>query len=344
MRIGIHYDTGFFPGGRSSRTSFDAEQVALDMKAIAGDLNCAAVRIVGGDLDRLTVAAGLAAAEGLEVWFSPMPCELDSDEMLAVFDDSAARAEALRRQSAGKVVLVLGCEVSLFGRGVLPGADAYARIARLSAPGPELFAEYPAIVRRLNAFLSRAAETARAKFAGPLTYASGPWEQIDWTAFDIVGVDAYRDRGNASTFDRQLDELFVHGKPVAVTEFGCCTYRGAAERGGNGWAIVTGHGENQRLDGDYVRDESEQVAYLRELLEIYQRHGVDIAFWFTFASWNRPHRRHPREDMDLASFGVVSLAAVSFSPSAHVGHLELRPAPIPPQFRPRGAKGSRPTP
>jgi hypothetical protein len=318
MRIGIHYDTGFFPGGRSSRTSFDAGQVALDMKAIAGDLNCAAVRIVGGDLDRLTVAAGLAAAEDLEVWFSPMPCELDADEMLAVFDDCAARAEALRRQSAGKIVLVLGCEVSLFGRGFLPGADAYARIARLSAPGPELFAEYPAIVRRLNAFLSRAAETARAKFAGPLTYASGPW-----APFDIVGVDAYRDRGNASTFDRQLDELFVHGRPVAVTEFGCCTYRGAGERGGNGWAIVKGHGENQWLDGDYVRDESEQVAYQRELLEIYQRHGVDIAFWFTFASWNRPHRQHPRDDMDLASFGVVKVpgepspaASLRWSPKA----------------------------
>ena len=27
--------------------------------------------------------------------------------------------------------------------------------------------------------------------------------------------------------DQQLDALFVHGKPVAVTEFGCCTYRGA---------------------------------------------------------------------------------------------------------------------
>jgi hypothetical protein len=323
MRIGIHYDTGFFPGGRSSRPLFDAEQVALDMKAIAGDLNCAAVRIIGGDLDRLTVAAGLAAAEGLEVWFSPMPCELDADEMLAVFDDCATRAEALRRQSAAKVVLVLGCELSVFGRGFLPGADSYARISRLSAPSPELFAEYPAIVRRLNAFLTRSAESAHARFAGPVTYASGTWEQVDWTAFDIVGVDAYRDSGNASAFDQQFDEWFVHGKAVAVTEFGCCTYCGAGERGGSGWAIVKGHGENQRLDGDYVRDESEQVAYLRELIGIYQRHGVDIAFWFTFACWNRPHRQDPDEDMDLASFGVVKVpgepsaaASLPWSPKA----------------------------
>lgn len=307
MRIGIHYDTGFFPGGRSSRPLLHEEQVKFDMSTIARDLRCAAVRITGGDPERLTVAAEAAAAAGLEVWLSPMPCELDAGEMLAVFEDCAGRAEALRRQSSSHVVLVLGCEVSVFGRGFLPGADAYARIGQLSAPSPELFAEYPAIVVRLNAFLSQAAGVARARFAGPITYASGPWEQIDWTPFTIVGVDAYRDRGNAATFHQQLDERFVHGKPVAVTEFGCCTYRGAGERGGNGWAIVKGHGENQQLDGDYVRDETEQVTYLRELLEIYERHGIDTAFWFTFASWNRPYRQNPREDLDMASFGVVKV-------------------------------------
>jgi hypothetical protein len=249
VRIGIHYDTGFFPGGRSSRTVFNPDQVAFDMRAIAHDLNCAAVRITGGDPERVTVAADLAAAVGLDAWFSPMPCELDASEMLAVFEECAGRAEAVRRQSASNVVLVLGCEVSIFGRGFLPGADAYARIGQLSAPSPELFAEYPAIVGRLNAFLSQAVEVARTRFAGPVTYASGPWEQIDWTAFTIVGVDAYRDQGNAATFGQQLDALSVHGKPVAVTEFGCCTYRGAGEQGGNGWAIIEGHGEDQQLDG-----------------------------------------------------------------------------------------------
>jgi hypothetical protein len=308
MKIGIHYDTGFFPGGRSSRPVFHPEQVKFDMSTIARDLHCAAVRITGGDPERLTVAAEAAAAVGLEVWFSPMPCELDTGEMLAVFEDCAARAETLRRQSSSHVVLVLGCEVSVFGRGFLPGADSYARIGQLSAPSPELFAEYPAIVARLNAFLSQAAGISRSRFAGPITYASGQWEQIDWTPFTIVGVDAYRDGGNAATFNQQLDELFVHHKPVAVTEFGCCTYRGAAERGGNGWAIVKGRGENQQLDGDYVRDETEQVTYLRESLEIYQRHGIDTAFWFTLASWNRPHRQNPLEDLDIASFGVVKLA------------------------------------
>ncbi len=170
-------------------------------------------------------------------------------------------------ESKSKVVLVTGCEVSLFGRGFLPGEDVYARIGQLSAPGPALFAEYPKAIRRLNEFLAKAAAAARKRFAGPVTYAAGPWEEVDWTPFDVVSVDAYRDRNNAERFDQQLAALFVHGKSVAVTEFGCCTYRGAGDRGAAGWMILEGEGESERVNGEYVRDESEQVRYLRELVE-----------------------------------------------------------------------------
>ncbi len=314
MRIGIHYDTGFFPAGRSSREVFDPEQVAFDMNAVAHDLHCDAVRVAGGDVARLSVAAEFAATAGLEVWFSPMPCELDTNEMLTVFDECADRAAALRRSSVREVVLVLGCEVSVFGRGFLPGAEAYARLRELSTPSPELFAEYPALVARLNAFFSNAVDRARARFAGPVTYAAGLWEDVDWTPFDLVGIDAYRDQSNAVAFGDLLDARFAYGKPVAVTEFGCCTYSGAAARGASGWSIVEDHDGQRRLDGDYVRDENEQVRYLRELNDVYQRHGVDIAFWFTFAGWDRPHRPDPREDLDMASFGVVKVADAPAGP------------------------------
>lgn len=307
MRIGITYDTGVFPGARQSRPVFLREQVAFDMNAIARDLGCAAVRVTGGDLARLTLAANCAADAGLEVWVSPFPCELDASGMLAFFEESAAAAEELRGRCRSNVVFVAGCEVSVFGRGFLPGEDAYARINLLSAPSPELFAEYPKIVARLNAFLATAAAVARTRFAGAITYASGQWEQVDWTPFDMVSVDAYRDRSNAATFDEQLAALRSHGKTAAVTEFGCCTYSGAADRGAAGWMILEGEGERQQLDGGYVRDEREQVKYFRELLEIYERHGIDTAFWFTFASWNRPHRQGLRKDLDLASFGVVKV-------------------------------------
>ncbi|MBI1354195.1 MAG: hypothetical protein GC160_07600 [Acidobacteria bacterium] len=304
MKIGITYDTGFFPGARPSRAVFRREQVRFDMQAIARELGCPAVRITGGDLERLRWAGRCAADAGLDVWFSPFPCELEDPAMTAFLAESAAAAEELRRQAGTNVVFVAGCEASVFGSGFLPGDDVYARLRLLSAPTPELFAEYPQILARFNAFLAEAADAVRARFAGPVTYASGAWEQVDWTPFDIVGVDAYRDEANRETFAASLQALAGHGKPVAATEFGCCTYRGAAARGGSGWMIVEGAGADRRLDGDWVRDEDEQVRYLREVAEVYEQCGLEAAFWFTFASWNRP-AGEGRRDLDVASFGVV---------------------------------------
>ena len=45
----------------------------------------------------------------------------------------------------------------------------------------------------------------------------------------------------------------------------------------------------------------------------------------------------------IAAYGFLIAERSRFSPSAHVGHLGLRAVPIPPHFRPRGAKGSCPT-
>ena len=51
----------------------------------------------------------------------------------------------------------------------------------------------------------------------------------------------------------------------------------------------------------------EQAAYLRDLLAIFDDAGVDAAFVFTFAGYALPHRDAPRDDLDLASFGVVTV-------------------------------------
>jgi hypothetical protein len=301
---GINYDTGFFPGGENSRESFDPDVVRREMEIIASDLHCNAVRVSGGDPARLTVAGELAAAAGLEVWFAPFPCEMSAAQMLPLFADCAERAEDLRRGGA-EVVLVTGCEASLFGRGFVPGATLRQRIAAMSDPRTwRLFGE---ILGALNAFLAETAAVARERFGGRLTYAAGPWEQIDWSPFDIVSVDAYRAGYNAAGYREELRAHFAHGKPVAATEFGCCTYRGAAEQGGMGWAIVDQDSQPHQLDGDYVRDEAEQTGYLRELLEIFEQEGMDSAFWFTFAGYGLPHRADPRLDLDMASYGVVKI-------------------------------------
>ena len=49
---GINYDTGFYPGGVSTREHFDPALAGREMRVIADDLHCTAVRISGGDPGR----------------------------------------------------------------------------------------------------------------------------------------------------------------------------------------------------------------------------------------------------------------------------------------------------
>jgi hypothetical protein len=303
---GINYDTGFYPGGEISREHFDASIVRREMQVIAAELGCTAVRITGGEPERLSLAGQLAAAEGLEVWFSPFPCELTADQLAPLFADCADRAEHLR-SSGARVVLVTGCELTMFAAGFLPGRTVFERIAGLQSGGPELHAAFAAMPAKLNGFLAQTADAARGRFRGPLSYASGLWEPVDWRPFDIVATDAYRDSGNAAGFRGQLRKERQPGKPLVITEFGCCGYTGAAGRGGMGWAIVDTTADPPRLDGDYVRDEAEQVRYARELPILFEEEGVDLAFWFTFAGYGYPHDPEPRQDLDMASYGVVKM-------------------------------------
>jgi hypothetical protein len=64
-----------------------------------------------------------------------------------------------------------------------------------------------------------------------------------------------------------------------------------------------------RLKEKYARDEAGQATYLRELLEVFDREGVDSAFVFLFALDGFPHRPDgdPRDDLDLASPSIVKM-------------------------------------
>ena len=68
---GITYDTGFISNGVFSRPSLDPDLVRRELAIIRDDLHCTAVRVSGGDPDRIELAATIAAELGLEVWFSP---------------------------------------------------------------------------------------------------------------------------------------------------------------------------------------------------------------------------------------------------------------------------------
>lgn len=287
---GINYDTGAFSGHLLTRNAFDPAAVRREMAVIAGDLRCDVVRISGRDAQRLSIAARHASDAGLEVWFSPFPVDLAPNQMLSFFVDCAQRAETLR-QSGAQVVFVTGCELSAFGHGFLPGETYLDRLHAMATADLQWWASLGPVPERLNAFLAQAAAAVRAHFGGRITYASGPWEPVDWDPFDLVGIDAYRTAQNADTFRAELRESFSHGKPVAITEYGTCAYRGAGELGGMAW----------QPPHEAIPDEDEQVRYLNELLDIFEDEGVDTALWFSFANYDKPR------DRDIASYGVVRM-------------------------------------
>lgn len=76
---GINYDTGFINKGTSSRELFDIAVVTRELQIIHDDLHCNAVRVTGGDAERLETAARIAIETGMEVWFSPFTCDLTYD-------------------------------------------------------------------------------------------------------------------------------------------------------------------------------------------------------------------------------------------------------------------------
>jgi hypothetical protein len=309
---GISYDTGYILNGAISRESFDPEVVGRELRCIRDDLHCNAVRVMGGDPERLELAATYAAELGLEVWFSPYPLGLAADELLSLFADCAGRAERLRRQGA-EVVFVAGAELSLMNPGFLPGDTVDERLQQVLRERHRLRELIPEVAARINEFLAKAVALVRERFGGKVTYAAVPrLERVDWTPFDIVSVDLYRSAEVADRFAEGVRTLVAQGRPVAITEFGTATYRGAGDRGARGLEVVEydqDTGAPVRLNGGYARDEEGQASYLRELLEVFDAEGVDSAFVFAFALHGFLHRPDgdPRDDLDLASYGIVKL-------------------------------------
>jgi hypothetical protein len=233
---GITYDTGFVRDGAISREHLDPEEVGRELRIIRDDLHCNALRVTGGDAERLEVVATLAVDLGLEVWFSPYPLECTTDEMLSLFADCAERAERLRRRG-GDIVFVTGAELSLMNKGFLPADDLEARVELLTRPD-RLREQIGEISTRVNDFLGRAVALVRERFGGRVTYAAVPLERVDWAPFDIVSMDLYRSAEIADQFTEGVRNLVQAGKPVAITEFGAATYRGAGDAGARGLEIV----------------------------------------------------------------------------------------------------------
>ncbi|MGW3825879.1 hypothetical protein ACWEAF_27150 [Streptomyces sp. NPDC005071] len=315
---GVVYDVGFrvFGEDPSSVEPFVPEVVRNDMRVIAEELHANAVRIEGESLERLLIASRAAVDAGLAVFFSPWKMNVDLKTSTRYIAEAAVAAEQLRQDGAD-IVFIANCEYSIFCDGVYPGADIFERSAwaknyfeggALPLTPEGLHDDFGAPHRRLNEALSQLTGTVRESFHGPVTYSAASYEGVDWSLFDLTGPNFYRERQNDEEYLAGLEYYRSFGNPVLVPEFGCCTYRGAADLGARGWRVV----KDVLPDGTGVwvddtvpaRSEREQADYIERQLAFFQEHDVHAAFVFIFSQVSRPGGEGPR-DLDLGSYSLV---------------------------------------
>ncbi|BCJ47427.1 hypothetical protein GCM10010168_17850 [Actinoplanes ianthinogenes] len=279
---------------------WSARRMRHDLRVIRHDLHANSVKVTGAGVERLTATAAEAAERGLHVWLEPTLGDRPEPEILDHLAETGRFAERLRRQGAG-VHLSVGCEFVLYVPEIVPGDTVLERIENLvkGTFDPET------MVRRLRRFTARAAAVGRSVFHGRLTYAAAEDEDVDWDLFDIVGLDYYGCFEDHAGYVRDIRRHVRPGKPLAIMEFGTCTFRGAPERGGMGWNAVDYTKEPPEIRGDLVRSEQTQARYLASVLAAFESLNLYSALAFTFVTPEAEHRREPRYDLDMASYAIV---------------------------------------
>jgi hypothetical protein len=320
---GVCYDVGRVYGYEVARVNagrfrtrpvFDPGTTRRELQIIRDDLRCNAVRFQGRDITRLMTAAADALELGLQVWFSPEMFEQSRERTLAYVVRAATAAESLRQRFEGRLVFCVGTESSLFTRGIVPGRSVDQRVANIRTAG---LRSRP-YAGPLQAFLADANQRVRQVFRGPLSYASTPFEVVDWSLFDVIGVDHYRnskvdDHRYAETIKRYLGQ----GKPVVNSEFGHSAYRG--NRPGHmefgevdtvSLALhripLAGRLVRARLkQGSHLRDEGHQARELTKTLGILDAEGADGAVVWTIADPHLTYSPDPRHDLDMTATSLV---------------------------------------
>jgi hypothetical protein len=319
-RKGVCYDVGRVLEGSPTRPNFDSKIVRRELEIIRNDLHCNTVRIQSLDVDRLIIASEEALKQGLEVWFSPEMFEKSQDETFDYLLKAAEAAESLRVRWPN-VVFSLGSELTLFMQGILEGKNLMERIGNPSFRENMMAGKHNG---PLNDFLSRANAAVRSVFHGKVVYFSVPFEKVDWSILDFVGIDLYRDSGMRDTYEKMIKHLRTYQKPVIIGEFGCCTYQGAEKLGGQGWVIAFGMMADyfgpkailpdwiakilkvpSRIDGHYIRDETLQAHEVTDQLRVLDLAGVEGTFVFTFVSPLSHYNEDPRFDSDMPNYSLV---------------------------------------
>jgi hypothetical protein len=296
---GVVYTVG---QGETPGTAWSTARMRQDIRVIRDTLHADTVDVTGDGVDRLTATAAEAAEQGLHIWLQPTLGDAPERDILEHLAECGRFAERLRRHGAS-VDLSVGCEFWLFVPGIVPGETVLERVENLLNGT----VDHEKLQRRLRRFTAKAAKVGRSVFHGRLSYASAPEiDKVDWSLFDVVGVDYYGYHREQSEYIRELSQYLRWGKPLAITEFGTCAYVGAPETEGMGWYIVDYDKEPPEIKGDVVRSEHVQAAYLTDLVDVFESMGLYAAMAFEFVTPDAPHLPgDPRHDLDLASYAIT---------------------------------------
>ncbi len=284
------------------------------------------MRIEGEDILRLISATEAAHSAGLKIFFNPWKMGANAEETIFYMTEAAIAAEKLRNQGI-ELIFVAGCEYSIFSKGVFQGETLNDRIKYLIANAAS--SEMITANKKLNEILTEICKGVRTHFNGPITYASGTWEFVDWSLFDIIGVDHYR---NGESEQQYIDGLkrYKSSKPLFVMEVGSCTYEGAAARGSGGFAIL--QGVNPDGTGIYeggkipVRSEKEQADYVETQIGLLNKTDIEGVFIYVFSFPIMPFSEEKGRDMDMTSYALVKSYPKSDPRSQRIPNWESKEA------------------
>ncbi len=347
---GVVYDVGlrFTAGKPCSVEHFNPELAAYDIDVIASKLHCNAIRIEGEAISRLVTASRIAHQAGLSVFFNPWKMNVPTTELPSYYAEAAQAAEQLRSEGVD-LVFVAGCEISLFNEGIFEGATVTERVKGLIALGAAVQSGDQEFLRAsetmLDGVIRNIVVEVRKEFKGAVTYSAGMWEKVDWTLFDIVGIDHYRSSESAEEYVGALDS-YRFSKPLVVMEVGSCAYQGAGRLGAGGFMRLEGinpDGTGKFTDGIIpTRSESEQADYVVEQLRLLTEADTDGVFIYVFSFPAYP-LGEGASDFDMMSFSLVKTFPQEHSKSKEMPPWEPKEAfyRVASEFQKRSCESSR---
>lgn len=311
---GVSYDTGcnFATGqGPISRAVWSTERMKDEIGAISDGMNCNSVTIFGSDHGRMAETVEEAVSRGLHVWLQPRLVDCPQEEILEHLAQGAQLAESFRKQGAD-IHFSIGCVHQVQTPGIVPGEKYHERMANLYVDGDHHFFkptgsyDLEEAKNRLNEFLGRAAAISGENFGGELIYSAGPFEDVDWSIVDFIGLTYYYSHHpTREGYAKELGSYRKWGKPIVISEYGSPAYKGAAERGLLAFDVVDRAAEVPTVFDGYVRNEQAQADFHIRMLTMFEELGMHSVAVAEFIHPTHPHSTDPRYDIDIASWALT---------------------------------------